>query len=281
MQGSGFLATCVALCVLAGASMMPAGSVAQPSPTESFRPWTGDFNEMLERKLVRILVPLSPTLFFQDRGESYGATAELGRELEKWLNKRHGTESRTIRIVFIPTARTRLFEDLQAGRGDIVSANLTITPERAALVDFSRPWATGIKEVLVTGPSAPQLGAKADLADREIKVRKHSTYHRHLLAANESMVKEGARPIRIVLAEENVEDENLLEQVSAGRLPWTVVDSHIAKLWSGILTNLTVREDIVFHDNVEIGWAFRKNSPQLKAELDEFVQTVRRSGFSK
>jgi membrane-bound lytic murein transglycosylase MltF len=275
------LASIVFSVVLTGVATMQTTATAQPATAQAFRPWAGDLDGMLERGVVRILVPISPTLFYQSKGENYGAEAELGIELEKVLNQRHGGTSRKIKVVFMPTARTRLLDDLRNGRGDIVAANLTIIPERTAIVDFARPWASGIKEVLVTGPEAPKVATIADLADREIKVGKGTSHHTHLLAVNEELVKSGKRPIRIVLVDDSQENEDLLEQVNAGLLPWTIADSHIATLWSKILPNLTVREDIAFHQGGEIGWALRKDSPKLKAELDQFVQTLRSSGFSK
>jgi len=271
----------IVLPVFACMMTLQTGAAAQSMAQEGFRQWTGDLDGMLERGVVRILVPLSPTLFYQSKGENYGVEAEIGSELEKTLNERYGSASKKVKIVFIPTARNRLLEDLRSGRGDIAAANLTIIPERTAIVDFTRPWATGITEILVTGPAAPKVETMADLADREIKVRKSSSYYGHLLAVNEGLIKSGRRPIKIGLADDNLEDEDLLEQVNAGLLPWAIVDSHIAKLWSKILPNLATREDIAFNDGGEIGWALRKESPKLKAELDQFVQTLRQSGFSK
>ena len=267
--------------VLAAAVTTQPSANAQSMTSESFRPWTGDLDGMLDRGVVRILVPISPTLFYQSKGENYGAEAELGSELEKVLNQRHGSASKKITVVFVPTTRNRLLEALRSGRGDIAAANLTITPERAAIVDFAPPWATGIKEILVTGPSAPKVASMADLADREIKVRKASSYHGHLLAVNESLIKSGKLPIKVGLLDDNLESEEILEQVSTGQLPWAIVDSHIAKLWVKHLPDLTLREDIAFNDGGEIGWAIRKGSPKLMAELEEFVRNVRKSGFSK
>jgi len=40
-------------------------------------------------------------------------------------------------VVFIPLRRDQLLPGLAAGKGDIAAANLTITPERQKLVDFT------------------------------------------------------------------------------------------------------------------------------------------------
>ena len=225
----------------------------------------------LARRRVRVLVPYSKTYFFLDKGEPYGLAAEYGRELEKWLNQRHGKKPYFIEVAFVPTRRDRLFQDLRDGKGDIAAGNLTITPERAALVDFIKPWGTGVKEVLVTGPSAPTVEALAELGGRELTVRKSSSYYGHLLELNKKLEAEGHKPIKLVAADENLEDEDLMEMIGSGMMPWTIVDLHKAKLWARIYPKLTVHDKLAVHEGGEIAWAIRKNTPQLRKELDQFV----------
>ncbi|MCP3443855.1 lytic transglycosylase F [Bradyrhizobium sp. CCGUVB14] len=233
--------------------------------------WTGDFDGMKDRKLVRILVPFSRTSFFLDKGEAFGFEAELGQEFETWLNKRYGKKPYHINVVFIPTPRDRLFDELRAGKGDIAAGNLTITAERASLVDFAAPWATNVKEVLVTGPAAPAIAGLDDLAATGVTTRLSSSYFTHLKTINEQRKQSGKAPIKLDAADENLQDEDLLEMVGGGLLPWVVVDRHKAVAWSGLLKGLKVREDITINDGGELAWALRKDSPLLTKELNEFV----------
>src|ERR1700761_1988485 len=110
---------------------------------------------MLKRRLVRILLPTDRTSFFIDRGETLGFEAELGVEFENWLNKRYGKKGHKIYVAFVPTPRDRLFDALSSGKGDVAAGTLTVTAERRKLADFADPWASGIREVLVVGPTAP------------------------------------------------------------------------------------------------------------------------------
>jgi membrane-bound lytic murein transglycosylase MltF len=139
------------------------------------------------------------------------------------------------------------------------------------MVDFAKPWLTGVKELVVTGPGSPAITTIDQLGGRELMVRPSSSYHSHLVALNARLGKEQKAPVKIVAADESLEDEDLLQMVSAGLLPWAIVDSHKAKLWAGILKGLTVREDLAIHEGGQIAWAIRENSPRLKKELDEFV----------
>ncbi|WP_306440390.1 transporter substrate-binding domain-containing protein [Rhizobium sp. 18055] len=134
---------------------------------------TGDFDAMQKRRLVRVIVPFSKTLYFVDRGRAYGTAVDLGNELERVLNKDRTKEIKRIRIAFIPVQRDSLLSSLNAGFGDMVMANLTITPSRLKQVDFTDPLYDGASEVLVTGPSTPStpIISPEDLGGKEVFVR--------------------------------------------------------------------------------------------------------------
>ena len=254
------------------------------------RAWTGDFSAMLKRGKLRLLVPYSKTLFFVDRGRQLGVVAEFGHELESSINARHKFKSLRFHVDLLPTARDRLLAALNKGYGDAVAANLTITPERLAVVDFVDPWLKNVKEIIVTGPSSPKLDKIEDLAGRDIHMRDSSVYVSHLAKLSEGFVAKGLKPIRIKSIDENLENEDLIEMVNAGLLPYAVVDDHEASIWTQIFPNAVPRQDLVVGERGEIAWAIRKNSPELKAELNAFFSnhsaitsfgaTVRKRYFS-
>ncbi len=68
------------------------------------------------------------------------------------------------------------------GRGDIVAANLTVTPEREKLVAFTDPLYANAKELLVSGPSSPKVESLEQLSGKTVLVRKSSSYYESLLA---------------------------------------------------------------------------------------------------
>lgn len=242
---------------------------------DSVKPWTGDLDGMAKRRIVRILVPYSKTMFFLDKGKQYGTVVELGRAFEKVLNKGKKRAIEQVNVVLVPTARERLFTALNEGLGDIVAASLTITSDRQQLVDFAAPFASGIKEVLVTGAGAPAFARIEDLSGHDLYLRQSSSYHEHALALNARLKAAGQAQVNIVAAEEMLEDEDLLEMVSAGLLPYAVVDEPLGQLWTKVLPNLTVRSDLVLNQGGDIAWAVRKNSPRLKAAITSFVATHR------
>jgi ABC-type amino acid transport substrate-binding protein len=204
------LLTC---CVAMSASPVLA-QTTRPALSEADAPglprpkvWLGDFDGMKERRLIRILVPFSRTIYFVDQGAERGTAAEFGREFEKWLNKKYETRALKILVAFIPTARDRLLSALKEGAGDIVAANLTITPERLQLVDFSAPAMKNVKEVVVTGPRAPMLAGLDALAGQEIHVRMSSSYWGHLQALGDELKAKGLKEIALVPADEDLEEK--------------------------------------------------------------------------
>ena len=243
------------------------GIVANP-------PWTGDLDGMVKRRLIRVLVIPNRTDYYLDHGEPKGLTAEYAREFERRLNKRFQTGARPIRVVFVPVTRDELLPGLVAGKGDIAAANLTITPERLEIVDFTPPFRTDVREILVTGPDAPLLTRLEDLSGREITTRRSSSYWASLEALDSRLRREHLPGLRMRAAMEIMDDEDLLELVAAGHQPWAVVDDHKARAWQRALPELTLREDLVLRSGGDIGWAFRKDSPQLAESLAAFTKAT-------
>ena len=235
--------------------------------------WTGDFNGMAERNIIRALVPYSKTFYFLDGADQRGLTYELLGEFEKYINKKLRKKTLKIRLVVIPTKRDRLLPALVEGQGDIAAGNLTITPERQKRVDFSGPQLTGVDEIVVTGPKASPVQTIDDLAGKEIHVRASSSYYESLKRLNAQFKKKGKKQIKLVLADEYLEDEDLLEMMNARLIPMIVIDSHKGEFWSQIFKDLTLHPEIKLRTDGQIGWAIRKNSPELKQMINSFMKT--------
>lgn len=246
-------------------------------PTEVQKPWTGDLDGMIRRHLIRVLTVYSKTSYFVDKGVTRGIVVDYLRLFEDALNKKLAAAGKLenknlkVRVVLIPVRRDQLLPAVAAGKGDIAAANLTITPERRKLVDFSTPIARNVSEIVVTGPASPKLDEPDDLAGKTLYVRKSSSYFESLVALNERFGAEKKAPVRIEAAPETLEDEDLLEMLNAGLVSLVVVDKHIADFWKQIFPKLTVHDNIAVHNGGEIAWAIRKGSPQLEAAVDDFT----------
>ena len=255
----------------AKAPPVPASGVRKLSLTN--KPWTGDFDAMLNRHAIRFLVPYSRTLYFVDKGRERGIAAELARNFERYVNKKYAAQlnKRPLTVFLIPTTRDKLLTGLVAGTGDISAGNLTATDERLKIVDFIAPRdRKPVRELVVTGPRSPSLSTLDDLSGKQVYVRKSSSYYESLSALNERFRKSGKPPVNIMLLPDALEDEDVMEMVNAGLLGISIVDDWKARLWAQVLPQLKVRDDLAVSAEGYTGWAIRKNSPQLQAALNDF-----------
>jgi membrane-bound lytic murein transglycosylase MltF len=237
------------------------------------KPWRGDLDGMVKRKAIRVLVVFSRTQYFVDRGQPSGTAYEVARAFEDYVNLKRKTGHLKIQVVCIPTSRADLVPALLAGRGDMALAGLTITPDRAAQVAFSAPFWKGISEIAVTGPRSPKVATVDDLSGQEVFVRKSSSYWEHLDTLNERFVKEGKPEVKLRPAPEELEDEDLLEMLSAGLVKVVVADDYKAALWAKVFPRLTAHPAAAVHTGGEVAAMLRKGSPLLEAELAAFVKT--------
>jgi membrane-bound lytic murein transglycosylase MltF len=231
----------------------------------------GDLEEMVTRRLVRIGVPFNRTLYFVDQGAQRGGAYEYGKLMEDELNKRRKTGNLKVIFWFVPLPRDQLLPALVDGKVDLVMAQLTVTPERQKLVDFTNPTRKDVNEVVVTGPGAPAIASVDDLAGQEVCVRKSSSYYQSLLALNERLKAAGRPPVAVQAAPENLEDDDLLEMVNAGLIKITIVDNYIAEFWKQVLTDLTVHDTVTVRTGGTLAVAIRKDSPQLAAGLNAII----------
>lgn len=232
----------------------------------------GDLDSMLLRREIRALVPYNQTYYFIDGSERGGIAYESLTLLEKELKEKYKSQAPTLNLIFIPVTRDQLIPALANGYGDIAAGNLTITDERQEYVDFSNPFISDAREVLVSGPKSSSVESLAELSGKTLYLRKSSSYYTHVQRLNDSLETAGMRPVRIELAEELLEDEDILQMVNAGSVPFTIVDLHKADFWAKILNNIAVHEDLAIHRGGQIAWAFRKDSPQLAEEINAFVE---------
>ncbi len=242
---------------------------------EQWRPWTGDLDGMVERRVVRMLVTTNATNYFVDLGQQGGATYEAGRLLEKELNQRFKKGNLQLDVVFIPVTRDKLLPALVKGHGDIAAASLTITEGRLKTVDFSGPVTREVKEIVVTGPGAATIASLEDLSGQRVHVRKSSSFFESLQDLNADFAKKGLDPVEIAHADERLETEDILELTNAGVYRITVADDFMVGLWSQVLKDMTPHPEVAVRTGRHFGWAIRKNSPQLKSLLNDFAKENR------
>ncbi len=240
-----------------------------PVISQEFR---GDLDEMAEKRVIRVLMPYSRTFYFFDGAQPRGASYDLVKLFETFINEKFKTKTLKILVLVLPTARQDLLPLLAAGKGDLAVGNLTITDERLKKADFSDPIGKGIDEILVSKAGKDDLNSIFDLAGKKIHVRKSSSYHESLVKLNESLKSLNKKKVKIAEADDHLEDEDLLEMLNAGLIEYMVIDSHKGELWAQVFDKIQLHPEIKFRTEGKIGWAVRKNTPKLMAAVNEFIK---------
>src|SRR5262245_41721124 len=185
-----FLGTAVLSAQTPAAAPAPTPAASKPRQLAiANKPWTGDFDKLLVRRMIRVYSPFSRSLYFNDKGRERGLAVELVRDWERYLNVKYAKElgKRPLTIYIAPATRDKLLPDLVEGLADVAIGNLTVTEDRLKIVDFV-PGDDGrrtIDEIVVTGPKSPELKTLDDLSGKRLHVRKASSYYESLEELNE------------------------------------------------------------------------------------------------
>jgi membrane-bound lytic murein transglycosylase MltF len=261
--------------IFAGAPVLAAPDQQDAIYEQANKPWRGDLDGIIERGFLRILTVHNPLFFGFDGVKQEGMVAELAKLYQKHLTKEIG-HVRSPTVVVIPVERGELLPALIAGRGDVVMANLTITPERQKLVDFSPPFYPDIDELVITGPATGSVDSFDDLVATGLYIRRSSSYFEHLQTLNAERQAKGKKPIPVTEADEILEDYDLLDMLNAGVIKAIIVDSHKADFWEKVYPRIKVHRDLPLRSGNQIAWAIRKDSPGLMASITAFDNTVKK-----
>jgi membrane-bound lytic murein transglycosylase MltF len=247
------------------------------APEEATKPWTGDLDGMIQRGFIRVLTVYSKTFYTVDKGVQRGAAYDAATLFVEDLNKKLAKDNKLkqkhikMRVLFIPLGRGELLPALAAGKGDIAMAALGVTEERQKLVDFASPMVSNAKVLVVSGPASPAISSVDDLAGKQVFVRRSSVHHELLTALNRRFAAEKKPAVIIKDAPEELEDEDLLEMVNAGLIPYTATADFAVNFWKQIFPNIRANEAVALMSGGKIAWAIRNDSPQLKAATDDFM----------
>jgi membrane-bound lytic murein transglycosylase MltF len=236
--------------------------------------FTGDFDAMLDRRLIRLVVPHSPTLFFEDKGTIYGTAANSAQLFEEWVNRTFALRARPLTVPLTPVSRDKLFDTLLAGDGDIAGGDITITEERRKKVAFTMPVLRNVREIVVTGENVPEFDSVDALSGNEVAVGQSTSYYESLTKLNERLAAQSKPLVKITIVPDTLEPEDLMEMAAAGLLPATVGDDWVAGLWVQIIKGLRLHPKAALREGAEIGWAVRPDNPKLLAVFNRAVAEI-------
>ncbi len=222
----------------------------------------GDLDLIRQRRVLRILTTNTAATYFLYRGEPLGFEYEFARRFARSIGCR-------IRIV-VPPRPEQLIDWLLQGRGDLVAAAMTVTPERQKRVAFTRPYHKA-SEIVVTRAADEGPQGLEDLEGRTVAVRRSSAYYETLVEL---------RPhygFEILEVPEELTTENIIAEVAAGRYDLTVAGSNILDI------ELTYRDDVrgafALGEPRDIAWMVRPEDHLLLEAANEYIEREYRGEF--
>ena len=256
---------------------LPQLSPDEPPPASNtlvlplYHHYTDDLDAMVKRHAIRAIVTINPIGFFYDNGVPRGLVYETLEEFQKFANRTLKTGKVGVRVTFIPVRIDQLEAALKQGIGDFIALPVAVTSERGKRVAFSVPLLTGVTEIIVSGPEYAAVSTLEGFGGKQVFVNPLTNYYNNLQKVNELLNKNEETPIEVKEADRSLDQDDLIEMVNAGLIPATITTKRRASLWSQVLPNLKPHPECVIANEGNLAWATRKDNPQLKHLLDQFV----------
>lgn len=233
-----------------------------------------DLEAIKERGYITAIMDNSSTGLFVYKGKTMGYEYEL----LKMFCEEQGLQLR----IDITQNIGEGFNKLNTGGGDILAYNLTVTKERKKRIAFTH-YHNLQKQVLIQRKpkewrqmklheiEATLIRNPVDLIGKEVVVRPHSSYYDRMVNLSDEI----GGDILIVPGDTNVETETLIKQVAEGEIDFTVAEEDVALVNSTYYRNLDIKTPVSFP--TQIAWGVRKNSNELLAELNNWIERMRKT----
>ncbi|MBB3321689.1 MULTISPECIES: transporter substrate-binding domain-containing protein [Atlantibacter] len=171
-----------------------------------------------------------------------------------------------LKLKFIETTGATRIPNLQTGKADIVISTLSVTPQRAQVIDFSRAYA-GLRSV-IGAPAATKISDWADLKGHAITVTRGTT--------QDSMLTKDAAKNGVTI--QRYDDDATMVTAAVSGQAYAVATS-------ATLVNQINKQNpkLAFEPKMtltvfDLAIGLKKNEPELKAKLDEWIATNLKNG---
>ena len=165
----------------------------------------------------------------------------------------------TLKIIYLKQF-DQLLPALEAGSGDLIAANLTVTPDRLRRIDFSRPILT-VREHLIAAADN-RVTDLSRLEGKTVWLQRGTCHWKNMEA-----LRKKYPGIKVSYCQD--EPEDLLYKVGAGIIDYAMVDGNVLDSY------LTYRSDVrtvhTFDGLQQVAWGINRNAAGLKETVDRFL----------
>ena len=208
-------------------------------------------------KKIRIAIDLGVQPYGMTDGQMNptGSDVETARLLARDLG---------VELEIVQTTGPNRIPFLQTGKADIVVSSLSVTPERAQVIDFSVPYAQILS--VVVGPKAEAIKSFDDLAGKRIATTRGTT--------NDKLATEGAKGAQIVRFED---DATLLTAVASGQVDISATAPSMIKALRDSAPQRDIEIKFVMKE-FPLGIGMRKGEAKLQKWVNDWIQANTANG---
>lgn len=232
-----------------------------------------DLEQIAARDTLVLLTTWNSTSYFVYRGEPMGLEYDLLRDF---------AQARDMELkVEVVRDRGEILDRLRRGEGDVAAARFRPARQDTASVAFTGALYQTQPALVQRGAEDPAagpgtvrarlIGSPAELQGKRVFVPEDASYVASLLE-----VQDSAGDFEVVEVEGAASPEALIRRVAAGEIDLAAAPEDVAKLSASYYSNLAVTPSL--GPPVDVAWAVRKSSPQLRAALDAFIAEKREDG---
>jgi polar amino acid transport system substrate-binding protein len=179
-------------------------------------------------------------------------------------------ENLGLEVVFQDIAFEGLPDALALGQIDVAAAALTVTPARAAVVDFSQPYFETTEGVLAAREAGHQIDSLADFEGKRIGAERGSVYESLL---RNQLVETGMLPAENLLLYTTL--DAAAADLSEGRIDLLVTDLPAAERLARSAGFTLAESGLVAQ---QYALAVRKGSDELRGKLDAALAALASDG---
>ncbi|MCC5935076.1 MAG: transporter substrate-binding domain-containing protein [Balneolales bacterium] len=258
------LAVTGAFGLLISFTSQPATVAEQDTETDSLQilnvsvpePVVRDFDAIKQEGVIRMITRFNSSSYFLHRGEERGFEFEFARRF---------AEQHNLRLeVVIAGNNEEPIDLLNAGRGDFIAANYSITQARQQYIAFSSPYNI-VEQVLVLREGEPVPYSLSELEGAVISVRRGSSYFKTL----KQLQRDYGYGFEINVLPEMWDTEAIMFAIADGEFDMTIADANLFQAASNYISGITTGP--VVSGNEQIAWGVRANASELTDQMDRFI----------
>ena len=214
------------------------------------------------------LVDNSLTSYYIYRGQPFGFEYEMLAQFAKANNM-------VLKIKIIRDA-AHILDSLNAGKGDVAAANLTINRKRLKKANFTKHLFRTHQVLVQRLPENRQkltkdqikallINDRLDLEGKTVWLRPNTSYYERL----NNFIQETNTGVHIKTVADSVLTEDLVRMVATGKINYTISDENKAIMYIAYIDDIDISTPMSLSQ--PIGWAVNKNTGDLLEKLNDWI----------